>query len=357
MILLNNEAPRQGAQARRQEKRTKARLAALLRTLAARGWKAGAAAGWDEQQAHQWYARLVATRLKDATLPLAAVSLELLHAHKPDTVRGNMYLVVSAGWLPDTDDKSYDAIQRLLVYLRKAGVIPMAPPAGPWIVDNVRGTIKPSSWSGLDDYAEVIAHAYRLNFWSRLPEYVEVIVEKDTVAGKLSAVTRQFDVPLHPIRGYSSLSFAFDIAQGLNRVQKPVTIYYYGDHDPSGRNLEDDVRDGLTEYCRRPFRWKRLGFNPEHFAAYNARPLAPKKKDSRTAKFIERWGRDCAEVEAVPAPELRRMLREAIESHIPAGEWARLQRVEAIERQQCRDYIDNMFRPRAAGDEGGHDDA
>ena len=146
-------------------------------------------------------------------LPLAAVSLEDLYANKPDTVRGNMYMVVSnEPWLlPDTSDKSYDRVQTLLNRLRENGTIPMRPA---WIVDNIRQTIKPSSWSGLNDFAETAVNAYRLDFWASLSEYIEVIVEKDTVAGKVAAVTREFDVPLHPIRGYSSLTYADDIARG-----------------------------------------------------------------------------------------------------------------------------------------------
>jgi hypothetical protein len=245
-----------------------------------------------------------------------------------------MYLVVSAGFLPDTSDKSYDRIQRLLRNLREDGTIPFE-----WIVDNVRQTIKPSSWAGLEDYAETVRDVYRLDFWAHLPEYVEIIVEKDTIAGKLSSVTKKYDVPLHPIRGYSSTSYTWRIAKSWEKINKPITVYYLGDHDPSGRDLERDVRARLSSYSKRDFRWVRLGVNPHHFEEHDIIPLEPKKKDSRYKKFATQWGDRCAEVEAIPATTLRDMIHKAITSHIPAGQWERLQEIERLEREQWTEYM------------------
>jgi hypothetical protein len=241
-----------------------------------------------------------------------------------------MYRVVSAGWLPDTSDKSYDCVQRLLKRLRECGVIPFE-----WVVDNIRSTIKPSSWSGLADFVETAQVAYRLDFWAQLPEYVEVMVEKDAVAGTLAPVTREYDVPLHPIRGYNSLTFTWQITRGWDEIEKPITVYYVGDHDPSGRDLERDVRDRLTRHARHPFAWKRLAVEPDpHFDEFSIRPLKAKNRDSRYKKFVAQYGHDCAEVEAIPANDLRDILRAAIESHIPQDRWARLKEIERAEREQ-----------------------
>jgi len=305
----------------------KARLASLFDILRHRGWEPGRAAGWDAAATLESYQNLIGGGTSSKNLPLACVSVELLVQHKPDTVRGNMYRVVSAGWLPDTSKPSYNRIQRLLNRLRIKRQIPFE-----WIVDNVRSTIKPSSWSGLEDFTETVAHAYRKDFWAQLPEYVEVIVEKDTVAGTLAPVTQEFDVRLHPIRGYNSTTFAWDIAKFWNRIDKPIFIYYIGDHDPSGRDLERDIREKVASFTDKEITWTRLAVNAEHFAEFSIRPLEPKKKDKRTPKFIERFGRACAEVEAIPASDLRRMLREAIEQHIPVAQWQRLQEVERLEK-------------------------
>lgn len=306
--------------------------------MAAKGWIPGDVAGWNEDQTADYYGSLCDQQMKSDNLPLAAVAMELLYKHKPDTVRGVMYSVVSAGWLPDTTEKSYGQIQRLLNTLRKKRVIPFE-----WIVDNLRSTDKPSSWSGLEDFADTVASAYRKDFWASLPEYVEVIVEKDTVAGRVQPVTREYDVALHPLRGYSSTTFAWSIARNWEGITKPISIYYIGDHDASGRDIERSVIAKLKEYSGgMEFAWHRIAVNPEDFERFDILPLAPKKKDKRFKAFAAKYGERCAEVEAIPASDLRERLRSAIESHIPAGQWERLKHLEQTEKFQWHQMMEKI---------------
>lgn len=314
---------------------SKTKLASMFATLRDAGVEPGSLAGWDAATTEHNYAVIARARLKADNLPLAAVVVELLSKHQPDTVRGVMYSVVSAGWLPDTGDRSYGRVQRLLGALRKKGVVPFE-----WVVDNVRETEKPASWSGLGDFADTVRDAYRKDFWASLPAYVAVVVEKDTVAGRVAPVTRAFDVPLHPLRGYSSTSFAWSIARDWRRIEKPIHVFYVGDHDPSGRDIERSIVRSLREHSGgRDFAWRRLAVEPEHFERYDIIPLAPKQRDRRYAKFLDRYGPRCAEVEAVPATDLREMVRAAIEGHIPADQWARLRDVEERERAQWHEVM------------------
>jgi hypothetical protein len=313
----------------------KTKRVSLLEKLKAGPWTP--AAGWDDERIVGNCELLVDAGLAGKTLPLAAVAVELLAERQPDTVRGIMYAVVSAGWLPDTSRKSYSRIQRILNVLRKKRIIPYK-----WIVDNIRSTEKPSSWSGLADFTDTVREAYRKDFWASLPDYVCIIVEKDTAAGRIAPVTREYDVPLHPLRGFSSTTFAYAIGDEWSRIEKPIHCYYIGDHDPSGRMIEESIRERLTEFSEREFSWKRLAVEPEHFEQFNIMPLDPKKQDTRYKRFAAGYGRRCAEVEAVPADALRKMVEDAIRSHIPAGEWERLQAIEAKERQTFKKFLGKM---------------
>ncbi len=312
-------------------------LVSLSAELRDRGWSPGAVAGWDETEVERIHGILARAGLRRKTLPLACVVVELAAERSPDTVRGIMYAVVSAGWLSDTSDKSYGRVQRILNMLRKRRIIPFG-----WITDNVRDTIKPSSWSGLADFADTVRDAYRMDFWARLPEYVAIIVEKDTVAGRIVEVTREYDVPLHPLRGYSSTSFTYTIAESWDRIDKPIACYYIGDHDPSGRDIERAIVAGLRDFSKRDFAWERLAVSPEQFETYNIIPLAPKKQDRRYRAFEAQYGDRCAEVEAVPAPALRTMVRNAIELHIPQEDWKRLKKIEASERASWGKVMERM---------------
>jgi hypothetical protein len=211
-------------------------------------------------------------------------------------------------------------------------------------VDNVRNTIKPSSWSGLADYAETTRECYRRDFWAKLPSYVHIIVEKDAVAGTLAPVTRKFDVALSPIRGYASLSFAHEIAETWNQIDKPVHAYYLGDFDASGFDLERDLKAKLDRYCDRAFEWQRLAVNQEDFNAFDLIPLKPKVSDRRYKSFVREHGSECAELDAIPATELRRRVKEAIESHIPCEESDALQNVERLEREVWNKAMDRLAK-------------
>ena len=318
--------------------RASRRLVSLLDLLLDHGWVPGACAGWSPTRIMGLYTRLAEGRTQASNLPFAAITCELLAANQPDTVRGTMYLVVSSGLLTDTSSSSYNRVQGLLKRLRNTGVVPFS-----WISDNIRQTVKPSSWSGLEDFADTVRDAYRKDFWAGLPDYPQIIVEKDSVAGRIVGVTEEYDVALHPLRGYSSITFAHDIAEDWKLSGKIIYVYYIGDWDPSGLNIERSVRETITHYADGvTFHWKRLAVLPEHFDEFNILPLAPKKKDTRYKKFVAAHGERCAEVEAIPATVLRRLVREAIESHIPQDEWARLKALENIERHQWHELMDKL---------------
>ena len=58
------------------------------------------------------------------------------------------------------------------------------------------------------------------------------------MAGTLGPVTREYDDSLSPIRGYSSLSFAHEIASTWSSIEKPIFCYFLGDFDASGFDLK-----------------------------------------------------------------------------------------------------------------------
>jgi hypothetical protein len=153
------------------------------------------------------------------------------------------------------------------------------------------------------------------------------------MAGVLQTVTHEYDVALNPIRGMSSLSALHRVGVLWRDIEKPIHAYYLGDHDPSGLKIEADAREKLERYSGRSVTWKRLAVLPEDFEDFHLLRLQPKTTDSNVRWFYAQGYHDCAELDAIPAPALRDRLRAAIEQHVPADEWARLQRVEALEKK------------------------
>jgi hypothetical protein len=259
---------------------------------------------------------------------LAAIICQELIEQNPVTLRGLFYRVVSTGYLPSTDEQHYRRVGRIVTRMRRCGIIRYS-----WIVDSIRSTLKPSSWSGLADYADTVQSSYRKNLWSRQPSYVHVFCEKDAIAGVIHPVTSEYDVSLSPIRGYVSESFAYEIAMQWQEIDKPIYAAYLGDYDPSGFDIERDLKAKLENLSGRSFEWTRLGVNREDFESFNLVRLRPKKTDRRYSKFADNHGEDCAEIDAIPSNALRGLVSEFIESHITQSEWIKLQEIEAIERE------------------------
>ena len=273
------------------------------------------------------YESIARCRIRHGSYALAFAAAQIALEQQPLTLRGLHYQLVSAGVYANTPE-DYQALSRLMVKLRESGVVPF-----PWLVDNTRQTIKATSWAGIEDACETFAAAYRRDFWASLPEYVCIIVEKDAMAGTLARVTQEYDVPLHVIRGFASLSFKHEIAELWARVQKPIHAYYFGDHDPSGHSVEADLREKLCQYSGRVPAWERVAVTAEQLREMGLLPLPAKTEDTRTTEFRARYGDACAELDAVRADVLRDMLRERILRHIPAGRWEALRRTEALERE------------------------
>src|SRR5262245_59913381 len=138
------------------------RVQAAFDLLAGRGWERRfTRAGNEDTPGEELYFEAAEVGFYEKTLPLVFVAIDILAEEQPMTLRGLFYRIVCARWLPSTDRQHYDRLCRIMVKLREAEVIPSA-----WLVDHVRSTIKPSSWSGLADYAETCRESYRKNFWA-----------------------------------------------------------------------------------------------------------------------------------------------------------------------------------------------
>jgi hypothetical protein len=261
-----------------------------------------------------------------ATLGAAFVLTQLALECQPITVRGLMYRAQAAGLFPSTSLRYYQQTARVVLKLRRSGLVPYR-----WIVDSTRRRLKPSSWSGLGDFAEDAARAYRLDFWSRQADYLEFFCEKDAMSAVIEPVTHEFDVHLNVIRGQVSETFVWNIAKEWKEIEKPIYAYYLGDHDPSGLKIEASLKSKLSHFAEKDFEWERLAITPEDFAS----DLLgfPVKRSGSWRDYLAQYGDRCVEVDALPPDEIRERVRQAIEHHIDHDEWWRLRETERLERE------------------------
>jgi hypothetical protein len=271
---------------------------------------------------------------------IQAVIYDALSAEQPMTVRQVFYQLVTRGVIAKSEQEYKHTVIRLLVDMRRDGTIPYA-----WIADATRWQRKPRTYDSLADMMRETARLYRRNLWTDAAEYVEVWLEKEALAGVLYDVTAQWDVPLMVTRGYPSDSFVHAAAEQMRDQDRPTVIYYFGDHDPSGRDIERSTREKLEEFSDgADLTFTRLAITEDQVTAW-ALPTRPTKPtDSRSRGFAG----ESVEVDAIPPRELRALAEEAITAHLDPGEMKRLQTIEREERATLERYAKRLDRRGAA---------
>jgi hypothetical protein len=136
-----------------------------------------------------------------------AALFRIVQAMKPMTVRQMFYQATVASVIGKTEG-GYSKVQTDLVTMRRDGELPY------WLADDTRWQRKPFTFTGVQVALEHAAKFYRKALWADSDAYVEISLEKDPLAGVVIPVTSEHDVPSMVARGYASLSFLRDAANG-----------------------------------------------------------------------------------------------------------------------------------------------
>lgn len=235
------------------------------------------------------------------------------------TLRAMFYRLYSRGVIPNTSS-AYDRLSRTTVTARMKGELGLD-----CFIDNSRQVIDAFNevyWTPEElidarieslkdteyDYTRFIPR------WHGQPHYVEVWIEKDAMAGVFQTILHGLDVRIVPMKGNASLTFLNECAKRISHYQssgKDVHILYYGDFDPSGDFMVMDLEDRLSKLGLDPREvdFQRVAVTLEQIDQHDL-PWDPDdateeklmKKDSRTGKFIEKYGQLYAvELDALPA--------------------------------------------------------
>ncbi len=181
--------------------------------------------------------------------------------------------------------------------------------------------------------------SYRRNLWLAQQDYVEVWCEKDAIAGILTRATEQFDVPLMVVRGFSSLSFLYDMAERMKEIDKPTYIYYFGDHDPSGLSISKCIERELRQFAPDvELSFQRVAVTPEQIVEWNLPTRPTKATDSRAKSFIG----ESVEVDAIDPRQLVQLASSVIQAHIDSSALANTKMIENAERDTLRSIMERL---------------
>jgi hypothetical protein len=272
---------------------------------------------------------------------LIAAAVEILDVESPMTIRQLFYRLVSRGLIPN-DKKHYQLVSRVMTKARDDGRCSFDA-----IVDRSRPHYSPNVFDDAGEYASVVQRGYRKDYWALQPNHVEIWVEKDAIVGSIEPTTDALGVTIRVGRGFLSTTKAYEIAQRFSTIDKPITVFYLGDHDPSGQDIERDLYDRIRLYSSGDFDLQRLAIHKADIRLFNLPPLRIKDGDVRAPKFRFQHGDECVELDALPPDELRRRIREAVEHLMDAELWDRAIAVEKVELASIQDAARMWALPRA----------
>ncbi len=230
------------------------------------------------------------------------------------TLRTVYYQLVSQNIIPNTKS-SYKSLSAHLVEMRKKGLV-----AWDAIEDSARkvyGKFKDYRFKEgvgesvarqlqeklgefapkeiLREFFNYYASSQRASVdrWADQPVVAEVWIEKEALANTLLSWTEDLDIKIRINKGYSSWTFIYENAMDLERIlanHKRVAIFYIGDLDPSGEDMERFLKEALAFFGIDDDRvdFKRLCLTEDQVDEFD---LPPRPEDAETIAKLHRDSR------------------------------------------------------------------
>ena len=219
------------------------------------------------------------------------------------TLRQVYYQLVARGYI-ENNERSYKNIGNLINDGRLAGLID-------WnsITDRTRNLRHNSHWDRPQDVIYSAKYSYLLDKWEGQPNYVEVWVEKDALVDIIGQACNPLDTPYFSCRGYTSQSEMWTAAQRFIRQKNREGRYiiHLGDHDPSGIDMTRDIQERLEMFGADVY-VKRVALTMNQVNTYNPPPNPAKITDSQCGKYIDQYGDESWELDALEPQMLTKLI-------------------------------------------------
>ena len=254
------------------------------------------------------------------------------------TVRQLYYQLVARDVI-ENSQKSYKRITSIANDARIAGLMD-------WdaIEDRTRAFVRRTRWQSGAHILEAAANSFHVDMWHRQARRVFVIIEKEALVGVLSPTCQKLDVPILAARGYPSCTvlrdFALEDIVPYAEAQN-LTILHLGDHDPSGIDMSRDLTERISMFARQNVELVRVALNMEQIEERKPPPNPAKATDSRFADYVEMYGDESWELDALPPEYLVELVEREIRDRIDEAQW------EADERRVAD--VQKRIRKAAAG--------
>jgi hypothetical protein len=268
------------------------------------------------------------------SLALIDASIRILEEIQPASIRAVCYRLFTMGLITSMA-KSENRVSTQLTWARETGAISWA-----WIVDETRAPERVNAWENPAAFIETVQRSYRRDRWTDQPEWVEVWSEKGTIRGTLAPILNTYGVTFRVMHGYGSATAVHQAAQESHHGEKLLTVFYVGDHDPSGlhmskADLPQRLKDygGVVDLIRLALTEEDTRSGLPWFATET------KRQDPRFSWYWRRHGSRCWELDALSPVVLRERVEQAIVERLDLAAWKRAEVVEHAERDSLTSIL------------------
>ena len=264
------------------------------------------------------------------------------------TLRQLYYQFVSKA-LIENNIQSYKRLGGIINDGRLAGLIDWSA-----IVDRTRGMLKNSHWNSPADIVRTSAEQYQIYKGVDQPNHVEVWIEKDALIGVIEGPCSELDVPYFSCRGYVSQSEMWNAAQRVKRHymdydQQPI-ILHLGDHDPSGIDMTRDIQARFNLFAPDVgVEVKRIALNMNQIRKYDPPPNPAKLTDSRATYYIDKYGDNCWELDALSPAVLDKLIRKEVLKLRDAELWDAQSIIEEGHRKELYKAVKTLEKKKKKG--------
>jgi hypothetical protein len=270
------------------------------------------------------------------SLDLIDAAYRILSEIQPASVRAVCYRLFNEKLIRSMAKSETNRVGTQLTWAREHDLIPWE-----WIVDGTRTIERQPSWDSPTELLRAAARQYRRDWWEQQQHRILLCSEKSTVAGTVRPATEGFGVGFLSLHGYSSATSTHDVAELSLEDDRPLTLLYISDHDPSGMHMSAVDLPGRVKRYGGLVEIRRIALTRDDvdFGQLPWFSADDKRKDPRYGWYVEQHGRRCWELDALDPNTLRERVEAAIRQYIDWDAWERCVKVEEVERASLLDVV------------------
>lgn len=262
--------------------------------------------------------------------------------------------------LIDNKQSQYQYLGTAIKEARLDGMIPWD-----WIEDRTRSTaagdhndgkvVTPASRfaANLDWFKNTPDRFFRPR-WQHQENYIEVWVEKEALAGVFANICNDLKVVSFPNRGYTSITLLKEAADRIKEEtrkkvppmgnRKQAHILYFGDFDPSGQDIERNIRDKLQNTFHVDVTVTRKALTRKQINKHKLPPQPAKSSDSRYEDFVAEHGNIAVELDALPPSNLKQLIRDSVDEYFDQSVYKnKVLPEQKKEREQLENKVNDIL--------------